>query len=367
MNIKPEMLVWAYERAGYNLQEAVRLCPQLDSWLHGRAQPTARQAEKYASKFYVPFGFLMMSVPPIEKPIIPMFRKGKRNSPGSINVFDTINQIAMRQAWMSDYLRENGQDPLPFVAKYKGLDLDEMVSAIRSILDLEELWAEQFRSSDDLVRNLAARIEDKGVAVSFNGVVGNNTHRIISVEDCRGFSLVDEYAPFIFVNNSDAKQAQYFTLIHEFVHILIGYGSSYGQDSVNLTTEENERYCDEVAARLVAPVSAFEAYWSGLESVDKMAGKLRVSHTVIARRAYSLHLISRDEFRAYLDTLDRQNEERMGNRSGGNFYPTAQKRLGSVFSAHVANAVRSGQLLYTEAYHLTGLHGDTFSKVLRIG
>ena len=368
VDIKPEMLVWAYERAGYNRQEAVRLYPQLDLWLDGKSQPTARQAEKYASKFYVPFGFLMMSIPPVEKPIIPMFRKVKRNSPGSINVSDTINQIAMRQAWMSEYLQEIGQNPLPFVSAYRGMGLDEMVSVIRGILDLDELWAEQFHSPDELVRELASRIEDKGVAVSFNGVVGNNTHRVISVEDCRGFSLVDKYAPFIFVNSSDAKQAQYFTLIHEFVHILIGYGASYGQDSVDLTTEEYERYCDEVAARFVAPESAFKAYWAGLDSIDRMARKLRVSHTVVARRAYSLGLISRDEFKSYLDALERRKDAWTGKegRSGGSFYPTAQKRLGSVFSTHIANAVRSGQLLYTEAYHLTGLRGDTFSKTLRI-
>ena len=131
---------------------------------------------------------------------------------------------------------------------------------------------------------------------------------------------------------------------------------------------ENEKYCDEVAARLIAPTSAFKALWTGIESIDIMARKLRVSHTVIARRAYSLHLISRQEFKSYLDALDRKNEEWEGKKGGkgGNFYPTAQKRLGSVFSTHVANAVRSGQLLYTEAYHLTGLHGDTFSKTLRI-
>ena len=362
------MLIWAYERAGYGRQEAVRRFPMLESWLDGKKFPTAKQAEQYAAKFYVPLGFLMMSTPPEEVPIIPMFRKGNSKSPGGLNVSDTINQIAMRQSWLSDYLQEIGADPIPFVSAFQNRDEDEMVTCIRSLLDTPEFWAEQYRNTDDLVRNLAVRIEDKGVAVSFNGVVGNNTHRQISVDDCRGFALVDPYAPFIFVNNSDAKSAQYFTLIHEFVHILIGYGASYGQNSVNRLTEQNERFCDEVAARFLVPKSAFDKYWQGLGKIEIMARKLKASYVVIARRAYSLRLITREAFKTYLNELEKQKEELRNEKKsvGGSFYPTAQKRLGSVFSTHVSNAVRAGYLMYNEAYRLTGLRGDTFAKTLHV-
>ena len=363
------MLIWAYERAGYGRQEAVRQFPMLESWLDGKKIPTSRQAEQYAAKFYVPLGLLLMSMPPEEAPIIPVFRKGNSKSLGSLNVYDTINQIAMRQSWLSDYLQEMGADPIQFVSAFQNRDEDEMVNSIRGLLDTPEFWAEEFRNSEELVRILAARIEDKGVAVSFNGVVGNNTHRRISVNDCRGFALIDQYAPFIFVNNSDAKSAQYFTLIHEFVHILIGYGSSYGQNSVNRLTAHNERFCDEVAARFLVPRSAFEKYWQGLDKIDIMARRLKASYVVIARRAYSLRLITRETLKAYLNELEKQKEEWVNeNKSnGGSFYPTAQKRLGLVFSTHVSNAIRSGYLLYNEAYRLTGLRGDTFTKALHVG
>lgn len=368
MHIKPEMLIWVYERAGFSRQGAVRLFPMLEDWLEGKKLPTARQAERYAAKFYAPLGFLMMSTPPNEDPIIPMFRKGNGKSPGSLNVFDTINQIAMRQSWLSDYLQRIGANPIPFVSAFQNRDEDDVVDYIRGLLDTPELWAEQYRNPEDLVRKLADKIEDKGVAVSFNGVVGNNTHRQISVDDCRGFALIDPYAPFIFVNNSDAKAAQYFTLIHEFVHILIGYGSSYGQNSVDALADRNERFCDEVAARFLAPKCAFDKYWNGLGSLDIIARKLKASHVVVARRAFALCLITKDEFNAYLVDWDKHLAEwiREKKQDGGSFYPTAQKRLGTLFSTHVSNAVRSGYLLYNDAYRLTGLHGETFSKTLQV-
>ena len=45
---------------------------------------------------------------------------------------------------------------------------------------------------------------------------------------------------------------------------------------------------------------------------------------------------------------------------GGNFYDTVKKRIGLSFASHVNQAVKSGKLLYRDAYKLTSLKGDTY-------
>ena len=99
-----------------------------------------------------------------------------------------------------------------------------------------------------------------------------------------------------------------------------------------------------------------------------MARKLKASYVVIARRAFALHLITKEEFKAYLDELEKRREEWNNEKkqSGGSFYPTAHIRMGSVFSTHISNAIRGGYLLYNDAYRLTGLSGNTFSKTFQV-
>ena len=54
VNIKPELLRWAYERAGWELEILTRRFPHLAAWESGEAQPTLKQIERFAKAVYVP-------------------------------------------------------------------------------------------------------------------------------------------------------------------------------------------------------------------------------------------------------------------------------------------------------------------------
>jgi hypothetical protein len=180
--------------------------------------------EEFARKVHVPFGYLFLEEPPEEALPIPYFRTGQPKSDKvSLNVYDTILLLQKRQEWLSDYLQEKGYDPLPMVGRFgKNANYREIVADILNTLQLPEDWAKAFPTWEEALKHLTAQIEEAGIVVTFNSVVGNNTKRKIPVDECRGFVLVDAYAPFMFINNDDAKAARMFTLIHELAHIWIG-------------------------------------------------------------------------------------------------------------------------------------------------
>ena len=199
-----------------------------------------------------------------------------------------------------------------------------------------------------------------------NSVVGNNTHRKLDVEEFRGFVLVDEYAPFIFINGSDGKAAQMFTLAHELAHIWFGYSAAF--DLRNLQPAENdiEQACNVVAAEFLVPETEFRKFWSKVKNdsdrYQKAARNFKVSEIVVARRALDLKFISWQEFfEFYQDRLNRELQQKQDD-GGGNFYDTAANRIGRRFAETVIRATLEGKLLYTEAYRLTGLKGGTFSE-----
>src|SRR5690606_8772880 len=133
----------------------------------------------------------------------------------SVDLLDTIHTMQRRQAWMREYLQEEGHDKLPFVGS---APLSEPVASVanrmRRVLRLRDEWAAEYPSWSEALRALRGAMEDAGILVVINGVVGNNTHRRLDPTEFRGFVLVDEYAPLVFVNGADSKAAQMVTLAH---------------------------------------------------------------------------------------------------------------------------------------------------------
>ena len=109
------------------------------------------------------------------------------------------------------------------------------------------------------------------------------------------------------------------------------------------------------------PRQTFLAFWEQRPNIKTAARYFKVSEIVIARRALDLGLISKAEFFAFYDEyIHREYTKKEEHPNGGDFFATARKRLSLTFATHIYNAVRSGDLLYRDAYKLTSLKGDTF-------
>ena len=366
IHINPNILIWAIERVGKTVDEYIEENPKFQYWLDGSKLPTFKNVEQFAHKFYVPLGYMFLDNPPEETCPIPFFRSIDDKA-HNINVYDTIKEMQERQEWLSDYLKKSGFDKVGYVGTFTPHDkIQSVCDRIREILNLPYNWAFGYNQIDSALKHITGRIEDCGTIVSFNSVAGFNNTRPLPVKDCRGFALIDDYAPFIFVNSKDAKVAQMFTLIHEFAHVLTGYSAGVGEAETE-SLSETERFCDKVAANFLVPDLLLKEEWdSGLgENYEVLSKKFKVSRFVIARRAMELGFISNAR---YFYCIKKWKNEALQDvaksASGGNFYLSAIKKSSRTFLAHVNNALNRDMLLHMDAYRLTGLKGDTFHKIL---
>ncbi len=365
--VNPELLRWARERAGVVQEYLAAKFKKLPEWESGDTQPTLKQLEAFARAVHVPFGYLFLREPPDERLPISDFRTvaDTATTRASPDLIDTLYTMQRRQAWLREHLVENEAEPLVFAASARLAD--DPVAVGREMwrtLGLDEGWAAGVRSWQDAVNELRRMIEQLGVMAVINGIVGNNTHRRLSVAEFRGFALTDRYAPLIFVNGADAKSAQMFTLAHELAHVWLGEGGLSGFENLLPGGTDVEDWCNRAAAEFLVPSRELREFWIQVRREQhpfEALGRLfKVSPVVAARRAMDLKLIERSAFfEFYGRYIDR--EHRGGaTPSGGNFYNTQNARVGKLFAAHVMGAAMGGEIGFREAYELTGLRGGTF-------
>lgn len=367
--VNPELIRWAVARSGLPVDELAKKFPKLQQWQKGEKQPTLKQLEIFASRTFTPLGYLFLKSPPAEKLAIPDCRTVgdtpiNRPSP---NLLETLQTMQRRQQWMRDFLIDQGQEPLPFVASVKRPGAVTALSdRIRSTLNLSKTWARAHSTWADALDALRKSAEAAGVLVVINGVVGNNTHRKLNPQEFRGFVLSDSYAPLIFINNSDAKSAQMFTFAHELAHLWMGRGGLFNLINMMPANDETERFCNRVAAEFLIPAVDLKNHWAEASGTSHpfqtIARHFKVSPLVAARRALDLRLISKDAFFVFYNQYRDAERDHPKKKSGGNFYSNQNMRIGKRFAYAVFRAAREGRLLYRDAYQLTGLRGKTFDR-----
>jgi len=368
VEVKPSVLEWALRRSG-RAPAVEEKFPKLGDWLAGKSMPTLRQLERFAKATSTPFGFLFLSKPPLEELRIPHFRSVATMAPQrpSPELLATVHTMELRQAWMRDYLVELGQEPLPFVGSArKGEEPREVARRMRRALRLDRGWAAGVRTWSEALVQLRRRMEDVGILVMANGIVGNNVHRKLSVEEFRGFVLVDDYAPLVFVNSRDAKAAQMFTLAHELAHVWYGVSAAFDLRNLEPARDPTELACNQASAEFLVPEEELRAVWGSTLApqgqFQAVARQFKVSELVAARRALDVGLIRRDDFLDFYRQYQERPRPQPAGEKGGNFYAMQGLRVGYRFARAVISAVRSGKMLYKEAYRLTGLYGATFER-----
>lgn len=373
VQVAPKILRWARERSRIEPAALMARFPQLDAWEHGEKQPTFKQLESFATATRAPLGYFFLPEPPVERlPIRDLRTVTHLPEQPSPELLDTIYAMQRRQDWLRDERRESEAGPLEFVGAAR---LNDDASAVgremRQTLGMADGWAAEVATWEAAVGELRRRIEQLGVMVVVNGVVGNNTHRKLDVREFRGFALTDAHAPVIFVNGADAKSAQMFTLAHELAHVWLGAEGEglSGFDGIFPGDGRIEKFCNQAAAEMLVPEAELKALWPDLKRTpdpfERAARSFKVSPIVAARRALDLRLVDRATFFAFYDEYTQRERKRSQQAGGGDFYNNQNARVGERFARSVMRAALEGRLSFKAAYDLTGLNGGTFQQYAR--
>jgi Zn-dependent peptidase ImmA (M78 family) len=366
-HINPDIVSWAMDReqasskilaSRMNVSEDKVHC-----WVQGDKKPTFKQAQKLAAVLNVPFGYLFLARPPREEFPLPDLRTIGDVEPVRLdsNSKDVILDVIYKHEWYVDALRVEGDEIKPFVGRFKP-DVDPSIVAndMRVALGVDQIYPGRKLNYDQYLRELMRAAETIGIWTIRTGIVRNNTHRPLSVDQFRGFAIADSYAPLVFINGQDARAAQIFTFAHEVAHIWVG---ASGVSNAPLKPVEGllniEKFCNKVAAEFLVPEDLFAHLWSKRitleENCERLSNHFRVSTAVCARRALELGLVARDEFERYFAILVRLWQRVPGDK-GGNFHNALPIRNGENFYKFVVSSAGSGNLLLRDAGRLLNVN-----------
>jgi Zn-dependent peptidase ImmA (M78 family) len=374
VDIKPKMLIWARERSGLHVHDLINRFPKLSEWESGTLQPTLRQAEEFARATHVSVGYLFLPSPPQEKLPITDFRTlvDDEIAAPSPNMLEMIYICQQRQEWFREYARLYRLPELDFVGSATVKETPKHVAEeMRQTLKLS---VEEHRKSPNwttALRNLIDKAEDAGILVMVSGVVGSNNRRRLDVEEFRGFALADNLAPLIFINGTDSKAAQMFTLCHEMAHLWLGRSGVSDTNVGNIPELDVEQWCNEVAAEFLVPLEHIRQEFDSdnvlEDEMERLARMFKVSTLVILRRLFDADLINRDTlWNVYQEELFSIRSVEQKGSGGGNYYRTLGARTGKRFVSAVLTSTLEGQTLFQDAFRMLGMRkSSTFYNAAR--
>lgn len=379
VNISPEILEWALGQIGQDVYN-IQIIDCLESWYHGKKTPTFNQVEKISKATGIPLGYFFLKTPPTEDTSLIEFRtvdSVTQYNP-SRDLMDTMHDMGQIQQWVRDFLISENASPVSFVGELKNLtDFTKFAKRVRELLNIRVNWYDECKTAEDSFNYLRSAMSNIGIVIMMSGIVENNTHRPLNINEFRAFAMIDDYAPLIFINSNDSTNGKVFSLLHEFAHICIGENSLFNDRySMVLQVKKTETLCNAVAAEILVPHSAFITAWNAVEKNDDYEENIRVLSetfkcgiTVIARKAYDEKFISYDAYKnmaqkaiALYNEARKKKKER--GETGGDFYRTAASRIDHRFFNMLVGSVNSGRTLYSDAFRLTNTNRSTFLKLV---
>ena len=372
--VSPAVVDWVIGQMGTHTTPLKSL-NLLKQWRTGVKTPTFNEIQAISKKTRIPLGYFFLQTPPKEE--IKLMEYRTIASVECVNpsreLIDTIAEMEQIVDWTRDYLISEGSEINPIVGKLKDeTDIAVIAGYIRKVLGLSINW---FETTENSFNHLRDRMSEAGVIVMKNGVVRNNTHRPLNNDEFRAFTLIDTFAPLIFINATDSTSGRLFSLLHEFVHICLGVDNLFNDRYSTFNgVNKRETLCNAVAAEILVPASLFGSTWNTRSaratSMDEIVGKVahyfKCGRIIVARKALDSERIGQTTYDEIVwDAIQDFHEQKQAKEnSGGDFYRTKASRIDNRFLSFVVDSVSRGKTLYSEAFRLTDTNRHTFSELV---
>ncbi len=290
-NCTKAVLEWALDFSGKSVEELESQGMNVSAWLNYTENPTNEDLDKFAKTTYVGRVWLSLDAPPNKKLGVQDLRQwnGKFQTTPKGNVLDLLQECTMLKCWYIGHCEENDLGTVGPVRKY---NIKQNPAEVAK--DIVDQFAFPAYATD--MNRYVELIEEQGILVMRSGVTQSNPNRPIYIEDLRGFALVDEYAPVIFVNTRDTANARKLALMHELAHILIGCPAVSNVSVSDKIDNKVESWCNKFATEALLPEDKFrEVYEAGgnnrqkpFANLDALSKKFGVCPLLIMRRIYDL-------------------------------------------------------------------------------
>lgn len=388
--VNPEILRWARETAGFDLEEAsqklrildiegVSAVNRLAALEAGKSDPTRAMLVKMAKQYHRPLLVFYMSAPPKTGNRGEDFRtlpkEYSESSEALLNAL--IRDVQVRQSIIRAVLEDEDEAvPLPFVGSMDIADgVTAVLASIRNTIDVDLTDFRAQPTADDAFALLRTGVESAGVFVLLMGDLGSH-HTAIAPETFRGFTIADRIAPFIVINDGDSRAAWSFTLLHELVHIWLG---QTGVSSV-FSEKEIEKFCNEVASEFLLPkqelaqlnVNSFSTFDDLQAGISEFARAKNVSNSMVAYKLYLTGVITQPTWsrlsEAYREWWHKSKEEQRTKArakvGGPNYYTVRRHRIGGNLIALVQRMMAAGALTTVKAGKVLGVKAQNVQKLM---
>lgn len=370
--VAPSVLSWALDVTGAD-EEGLHRRFQVDKWLTAEIRPTLKQVQDFAKAAGVPFGYLLLPQPPAWSLPVPDFREGfEGGATPSANLVAVIGQSLRRQEWYRDYALGLGAEPLGFVGSAATMEPIQSAARIRSALDFAV--ADRHGTWADTRKTLLRNFEALGGLTVATSMVANNTRRSLDENEFRGFALVDEIAPLVFVNTHQTLNGQIFTLAHEFAHVWRGASGVGNEDPRSDGQSDIERWCNAVASEVLVPrddlASRHLRFASAplTEALEALARDFRCGTLVVLQALHRTGIRRIDNYTAAYDAeVGRLRDLTAAtDGGGGDHYNNQPFRVGERLSRALIADALEGRTSIEEAMRLMSVKSlSTFDEYAR--